>query len=68
VARARRSTDGTDDGQTARHIEQQRCPAVFLNALRADLKARTFEPLPVRERMIPKAGGMDLPPAAGHLG
>ena len=45
------------DGQTARYIEQQRGTAVFLNALRADLKARTFEPLPVRERMIPKPDG-----------
>ena len=45
------------DGQTARYIEQQRGTATFLNALRADLKARTFEPLPVRERMIPKASG-----------
>jgi len=45
------------DGQTARYIEQQRGTAVFLNALRDDLKARTFEPVPVRERMIPKPGG-----------
>ena len=45
------------DGETARYIEQQRGTAAFLNDLRADLKARTFEPLPVRERMIPKAGG-----------
>jgi RNA-directed DNA polymerase len=45
------------DGQTARYIEQQRGTAAFLNALRDDLKARTFEPLPVRERMIPKPGG-----------
>src|SRR5262249_8221649 len=29
----------------------------FLGGLRADLKARTFRPLPVRERMIPKPGG-----------
>lgn len=28
----------------------------FLADLRADLKARTFRPLPVRERMIPKTG------------
>lgn len=44
------------DGETARYIEQQRGTASFLNALRDDLKARTFEPLPVRERMIPKPG------------
>lgn len=29
----------------------------LLAGLRDDLKARTFEPLPVRERMIPKTGG-----------
>ncbi len=45
------------DGETARYIERERGTASFLNALRADLKARTFEPLPVRERMIPKPGG-----------
>ena len=28
----------------------------FLTGLRDDLKARRFEPLPVRERMIPKPG------------
>jgi RNA-directed DNA polymerase len=28
----------------------------FLDGLRAQLKTRTFRPLPVRERMIPKAG------------
>jgi RNA-directed DNA polymerase len=31
--------------------------ADLLAELRDDLKARTFEPLPVRERMIPKSGG-----------
>ncbi|MFL5909799.1 MAG: hypothetical protein ACJ768_04420 [Gaiellaceae bacterium] len=30
--------------------------AAFLNDTRGQLKARTFTPLPVRERMIPKAG------------
>jgi RNA-directed DNA polymerase len=29
----------------------------FLTELRDDLKARRFQPLPVRERMIPKSGG-----------
>ena len=29
----------------------------LLDGLRAELKARTFSPLPVRERLIPKAGG-----------
>lgn len=48
---------GGVDGETARYIEQRRGTAVFLDDLRADLKARRFEPLPVRERMIPKTGG-----------
>ncbi len=45
------------DGQTAYHVERERGEAVFLAELRADLKARAFAPLPVRERMIPKPGG-----------
>ncbi len=45
------------DGQTARYIDQQRGTTAFLNDLRDDLKTRTFTPLPVRERMIPKPGG-----------
>ena len=31
--------------------------AELLAGLRDDLKARRFEPLPVREQMIPKTGG-----------
>ncbi len=45
------------DGQTVRTIRSGSGEAGFLDDLRADLKARTFEPLPVRERMIPKSGG-----------
>jgi RNA-directed DNA polymerase len=45
------------DGQTAYSIETERGEEAFLADLRADLRARTFRPLPVRERMIPKAGG-----------
>jgi RNA-directed DNA polymerase len=45
------------DGQTARSIEAGRGEEAFLADLRADLRARTFHPLPVRERMIPKSGG-----------
>jgi RNA-directed DNA polymerase len=44
------------DGQTARTIEAGQGIAVMLGELRADLKARRFQPLPVRERMIPKPG------------
>src|SRR5512133_995234 len=45
------------DGQTAYHVERERGEEAFLAELRADLKAQTFAPLPVRERMIPKPGG-----------
>ena len=44
------------DGQTVRDIERRRGAGAFLDDLRADLKTRTFQPLPVRERMIPKPG------------
>lgn len=45
------------DAQTAYSITVERGEERFLDELRADLKARTFRPLPVRERMIPKPGG-----------
>jgi RNA-directed DNA polymerase len=45
------------DGQTARYIQRERGEEAFLADVRADLKARTFAPLPVRERQIPKPGG-----------
>ena len=45
------------DGMTAHYIEDVRGVGPFLHDLRADLKARRFTPLPVRERMIPKSSG-----------
>jgi RNA-directed DNA polymerase len=45
------------DGQTAHTIEHGRGVEAMLADLRADLKARRFAPLPVRERRIPKTGG-----------
>ena len=45
------------DGQTARSIRAGRGEEGFLADLRADLKARRFVPLPVRERLIPKQSG-----------
>ena len=45
------------DGETACYIEAVRGVEGFLAELRADLRARTFQPLPVRQRAIPKAGG-----------
>ena len=44
------------DGATAYDIEQNRGVDNFLAGLRAELKARSFRPLPARERMIPKPG------------
>ena len=45
------------DGETAFYITTVRGEQAFLAELRDDLKARTFQPVPVRERMIPKPGG-----------
>ena len=45
------------DGLTAADVEEQTGVVGFLDDLRAQLKAGTFWPLPVRERMIPKPGG-----------
>src|SRR6266566_2415221 len=45
------------DGQTAYYVVAELGEERFLADLRAELKARTFRPLPVRERMIPKPGG-----------
>jgi RNA-directed DNA polymerase len=45
------------DGQTAFTIEAEQGVEVFLDGLRSALKDRSFRPVPVRERMIPKANG-----------
>ena len=45
------------DGDTAFTIEHRRGVDAFLAEIRDELKARQFRPLPVRERMIPKANG-----------
>jgi RNA-directed DNA polymerase len=45
------------DGRTASSIALMVGVEEFLDGLRASLKDRSFRPLPVRERMIPKAGG-----------
>ena len=45
------------DGETAYYVQTVRGVEVFLDELRSQLKDRSFRPLPVRERMIPKAGG-----------
>jgi RNA-directed DNA polymerase len=45
------------DGQTVYYVETVRGVEGFLDELRSQLKGRSFRPLPVRERMIPKAGG-----------
>jgi RNA-directed DNA polymerase len=45
------------DGLTAPLIEAVRGAEGYLDEVRTTLKDRSFRPLPVRERMIPKAGG-----------
>jgi RNA-directed DNA polymerase len=45
------------DGQTAFYIQTGLGVEKFLGRLRSQIKDRSFRPLPVRERMIPKAGG-----------
>jgi RNA-directed DNA polymerase len=45
------------DGRTAYSIEAGLGVEVFCDRLRERLKARSFRPVPVRERMIPKANG-----------
>ena len=45
------------DGQTAASIAAWKGVEEFLEELRWQLKDRSFTPLPVRQRMIPKAGG-----------
>ena len=45
------------DGETAYYVQTVRGVEVFLDELRSQLKDRSFCPLPVRERMIPKDGG-----------
>jgi len=58
-ARVKGNTGGRSagvDGNTASAIEAGPGAEAFLSALGADLKAGTFRPLPVKERMIPKPG------------
>jgi RNA-directed DNA polymerase len=45
------------DGVTAAWVEESIGVPGFLEDPRAALKAGTFRPLPVRERVIPKPGG-----------
>lgn len=44
------------DGKTVSYIENRFGVDVFLARLRSQLKDRSFHPVPVRERMIPKTG------------
>ncbi|WP_239120652.1 group II intron reverse transcriptase/maturase [Catellatospora chokoriensis] len=45
------------DGQTAYYVQAVVGVAQFCDRLRTALKDRSFRPVPVRERLIPKAGG-----------
>lgn len=50
-------TAGIDKRTVRSVIESAQGVAGFLAELRAELKSRTFAPVPVRERVIPKGGG-----------
>lgn len=50
------NTAGVDRVTVSRLRDETQVEA-FLDNIRTDLKQRAFAPLPVRERMIPKAGG-----------
>jgi RNA-directed DNA polymerase len=45
------------DGRTAPSIEMRAGTGEFLGGLRSQVEDGSFRPMPVRERMIPKAGG-----------
>ena len=45
------------DGATASSVALRTGAGEFLDGLRTSIKDRSFRPLPVRERTIPKAGG-----------
>ncbi len=45
------------DGATAPSVALRAGVGEFLGGLRASIRDRSFRPLPVRERLIPKAGG-----------
>ncbi|HVB01670.1 MAG TPA: group II intron reverse transcriptase/maturase [Acidimicrobiales bacterium] len=57
VKRNRGARSAGVDGQTAYYIKAIRGEQAFLSELRDDLKARRFQPAPVREVMIPKPDG-----------
>src|SRR4029077_1213406 len=58
------------DGMTVRLVEQRVGVREFLDDLRAQLKAGTFRPLPVRPRLIPQPvrGAQRADPQAGRVG
>lgn len=56
VSRNRGSRTAGVDAATRRHVEA-RGVEQFLRELRGELRAGTFRPLPVRERLIPKRDG-----------
>jgi RNA-directed DNA polymerase len=57
VRRNRGAKTAGVDGQSAYYVQAVVGAGEFLGRLRMSLKDRSFCPVPVRERMIPKAGG-----------
>jgi RNA-directed DNA polymerase len=57
VKRNRGARSAGVDGETVFYVSVIRGEQAFLSELRDQLKARSFQPVPVREVMIPKPGG-----------
>jgi RNA-directed DNA polymerase len=57
VRRNRGAKTAGVDGQSAYYVQAVVGVEEFLDRLRGSLKDRSFRPVPVRERLIPKAGG-----------
>ena len=59
VARNKGARSGGVDGQTAASARERIGEDAFLAELREQRKARSFRPVPVKERMIPKPGSRE---------
>ena len=45
------------DGINRQHLQEEMAQSQFINGLQTELKAKTYQPQPVRRQWIPKANG-----------